>query len=69
MRRILDKSTLSCSLNGGHELGYAHFTDTSLRDGLFHEYKKHGKVTGVVIEGKEASRSAIVSFRRYLSVH
>jgi len=38
--------------------------DTSLRDGLFHEYKKHGKVTGVVIEGKEASRSAIVSFKK-----
>ncbi|XP_067947582.1 msx2-interacting protein-like [Watersipora subatra] len=39
-------------------------SDTSLRDGLFHEYKKHGKVTGVVIEGKEANRLAIVSFKK-----
>lgn len=40
------------------------FTDTSLRDGLFHEYKKHGKVTGIQIVGQGEDRSAVVSFRK-----
>ncbi|XP_059158744.1 uncharacterized protein LOC131942822 isoform X2 [Physella acuta] len=39
-------------------------TDSSLRDGLYHEYKKHGKVTTVQICVDGDSRCAIVSFRK-----
>ena len=39
-------------------------TDTSLKDGLFHEYKKHGKVTTVKIIGQGAERYAIVCFKK-----
>ncbi len=38
--------------------------DTSLRDGLFHEYKKHGKVTSVNVMGNGGDRYAIVSFKK-----
>ena len=38
--------------------------DTSLKDGLFHEYKKHGKVTTVKIIGQGAERYAIVCFKK-----
>ena len=38
--------------------------DTSLRDGLFHEYKKHGKVTSVNVFGQSEDRYAIVSFKK-----
>lgn len=41
-------------------------SDTSLRDGLFHEYKKHGKVTSVVVEGEGTDRFAIVSFKKWV---
>lgn len=40
------------------------FTDTSLRDGLFHEYKKHGKVTSVQVLGQGEERYSVVSFRK-----
>nr|XP_022339400.1 msx2-interacting protein-like isoform X3 [Crassostrea virginica] len=39
-------------------------TDTSLRDGLFHEYKKYGKVNAVLVAGVGDERYAIVSFRK-----
>lgn len=39
-------------------------TDTSLRDGLYHEYKKYGKVTSVNVEGQGDGRYAIVSFKK-----
>ncbi|GFS07222.1 protein split ends, partial [Elysia marginata] len=39
-------------------------TDSSLRDGLYHEYKKHGKVTTVQIFGEGDNRCAVVSFRK-----
>ncbi|CAH1136007.1 unnamed protein product [Ceutorhynchus assimilis] len=39
-------------------------SDTSLKDGLFHEYKKHGKVTWVKIVGQNADRHAIVCFKK-----
>ncbi|KAK6176222.1 hypothetical protein SNE40_014546 [Patella caerulea] len=39
-------------------------SDTSLRDGLFHEYKKHGKVTSVQVISDDGERYAIVSFRK-----
>ncbi|KAB0802253.1 hypothetical protein PPYR_04439 [Photinus pyralis] len=39
-------------------------SDTSLKDGLFHEYKKHGKVTWVKIVGQGAERHAIVCFKK-----
>ncbi|KAG5883270.1 hypothetical protein JTB14_018116 [Gonioctena quinquepunctata] len=39
-------------------------SDTSLKDGLFHEYKKHGKVTWVKVVGKDSERHAIVCFKK-----
>ncbi|XP_060522030.1 protein split ends isoform X2 [Cylas formicarius] len=39
-------------------------SDTSLKDGLFHEYKKHGKVTWVKVVGQAADRYAIVCFKK-----
>lgn len=39
-------------------------SDTSLKDGLFHEYKKHGKVTWVKIVGQGSDRHAIVCFKK-----
>ena len=43
---------------------YFLLSDTSLRDGLFHEYKKYGKVTAVQVCGVAESRYAIVSFKQ-----
>ena len=40
------------------------FADTSLRDGLFHEYKKFGKVTSVTLKGERENRTAVVSFKK-----
>ncbi|KAK7481424.1 hypothetical protein BaRGS_00027380 [Batillaria attramentaria] len=42
----------------------ARSSDSSLRDGLFHNYKKHGKVTSVQIATENGERYAIVSFRK-----
>ncbi|XP_063915832.1 protein split ends-like isoform X3 [Zophobas morio] len=39
-------------------------SDTSLKDGLFHEYKKHGKVTWVKVVGQGSERYAIVCFKK-----
>lgn len=39
-------------------------SDTSLKDGLFHEYKKHGKVTWVKVVGQSSERQAIVCFKK-----
>ncbi|GJQ73489.1 hypothetical protein Trydic_g13846 [Trypoxylus dichotomus] len=39
-------------------------SDTSLKDGLFHEYKKHGKVTWVKVVGQSSERHAIVCFKK-----
>ncbi|OWF44060.1 Protein split end [Mizuhopecten yessoensis] len=39
-------------------------SDTSLRDGLFHEYKKYGKVNAVQVAGSNDDRYAIVSFKK-----
>lgn len=39
-------------------------SDTSLKDGLFHEYKKHGKVTSVKVVGQAGDRYAIVCFKK-----
>ncbi|XP_054464689.1 msx2-interacting protein isoform X2 [Anoplopoma fimbria] len=39
-------------------------TDTSLKDGLFHEFKKHGKVTSVQIHGASEERYGLVFFRQ-----
>ncbi|XP_030745422.1 protein split ends-like isoform X3 [Sitophilus oryzae] len=39
-------------------------SDTSLKDGLFHEYKKHGKVRWVKVVGQNADRYAIVCFKK-----
>ncbi|KAM3922559.1 msx2-interacting protein isoform 2-T2 [Leptodactylus fuscus] len=39
-------------------------TDTSLKDGLFHEFKKYGKVTSVQIHGVSEERYGLVFFRQ-----
>uniref|UniRef100_A0A3P9IY35 Msx2-interacting protein n=1 Tax=Oryzias latipes TaxID=8090 RepID=A0A3P9IY35_ORYLA len=39
-------------------------TDTSLKDGLFHEFKKYGKVTSVQIHGASEDRYGLVFFRQ-----
>ena len=45
--------------------GFPHrSTDSSIRDGLFHEYKKYGKVTSVSILGTGEDRHAVVSFKK-----
>lgn len=38
--------------------------DTSLKDGLFHEFKKYGKVTSVQIHGVSEERYGLVFFRQ-----
>uniref|UniRef100_A0A182T3Z2 RRM domain-containing protein n=1 Tax=Anopheles maculatus TaxID=74869 RepID=A0A182T3Z2_9DIPT len=42
----------------------ARSSDTSLKDGLFHEYKKHGKVTWVKVVGQNTDRYALVCFKK-----
>ncbi|KAG1661257.1 Protein split ends [Nymphon striatum] len=39
-------------------------TDSSLKDGLYHEYKKHGKVTTVKVIGQGLDRYAVVYFKK-----
>ncbi|XP_032237951.2 msx2-interacting protein [Nematostella vectensis] len=39
-------------------------SDGSIREGLYHEFKKHGEVTRIYIHGTGGSRSAIIYFRR-----
>lgn len=39
-------------------------SDTSIKDGLFHEYKKNGKVTWVKVVGQNIDRYAIVCFKK-----
>lgn len=43
---------------------FLHIIDTSLKDGLFHEFKKHGKVTSVQIHGASEERYGLVFFRQ-----
>lgn len=43
---------------------YLFAADTSLKDGLFHEFKKHGKVTSVQIHGASEERYGLVFFRQ-----
>ena len=43
-------------------------SNSSVRDGLFHEYKKYGKVTSVHIMGTGDDRHAIVSFKKSVTV-
>lgn len=40
------------------------FVDTSLKDGLYHEYKRHGKVTCVKVVGQGCDRYALVFFKK-----
>ncbi|CDQ60392.1 unnamed protein product [Oncorhynchus mykiss] len=40
------------------------YSNTSLKDGLFHEFKKHGKVTSVQIHGALEDRYGLVFFRQ-----
>ncbi|XP_014262503.1 protein split ends isoform X3 [Cimex lectularius] len=42
----------------------ARSSDTSLKDGLYHEYKKHGKVTWVKVVGQGIDRYALVCFKK-----
>lgn len=40
------------------------FLDTSLKDGLYHEYKRYGKVTCVKVVGQGSDRYALVFFKK-----
>lgn len=40
------------------------FSETSLREGLFHDYKKHGKVMAVRLLGSGNDRFAVVCFKK-----
>uniref|UniRef100_A0A8D8Q9J7 Protein split ends n=1 Tax=Cacopsylla melanoneura TaxID=428564 RepID=A0A8D8Q9J7_9HEMI len=42
----------------------ARSSDTSLKDGLYHEYKKHGKVSWVKIIGQGIERYGLVCFKK-----
>ncbi|KAI5753604.1 hypothetical protein M8J77_001713 [Diaphorina citri] len=42
----------------------ARSSDTSLKDGLYHEYKKHGKVSWVKIIGQGGDRYGLVCFKK-----
>lgn len=42
--------------------------DSSVHDGLYHEFKKHGDVSRIFVNGQGSSRYAIVHFRRYILV-
>lgn len=38
--------------------------DTALREAIFHEFKKFGKILSILIMDKYGERTALVSFRR-----
>ena len=40
------------------------FVDSSVHDGLYHEFKKHGDVSRIYVNGQGSSRYAIIHFRR-----
>lgn len=40
--------------------------DNSVRDGLYHEFKKHGDVSRIYVNGQGSGRYAIIHFRRYI---
>lgn len=42
----------------------ARSTDTSVRDGLFHDYKKYYRGVTVIVEGQGDARFAVVSFKK-----
>lgn len=45
-------------------LSFFPLSDTSLKDGLFHEFKKYGKVKSVQIHGALEERYGLVFFRQ-----
>ena len=57
-------STFFLGLNIGITVINFLSADTSLKDGLFHEFKKHGKVTSVQIHGASEDRYGLVFFRQ-----
>lgn len=71
-------NSIGCETNGGNNGGSTsskplaicvrnlpvRSTDSSLKDGLFHEYKKHGKVTMVKVVGQGTERFAVVCFKK-----
>lgn len=56
--------SMCCSLFNEFTVFPFLITDTSLKDGLFHEYKKHGKVTVVKVIGQGTERYAVVCFKK-----
>ncbi|KAI0215300.1 hypothetical protein LSAT2_032681 [Lamellibrachia satsuma] len=65
-KRLSDASSLNGKkLQGICVTGFPlRSTDTSIRDGLFHEYKKQGKVISVSVSGQGEDRIAIVTFKK-----
>ena len=54
-----------CFFSSNFSLSFAP-VDSSVRDGLYHEFKKHGDVTRIFVNGEGSTRYAIVHFRRYI---
>lgn len=47
-------------------LEYIRFADQSIKDGLYHKYKKTGKVVSVKVCGDKDERYGVVQFRRFV---
>lgn len=62
--RVSDKGHGDSFTNELEHLYVCTCVDTSLKDGLFHEYKKHGKVTMVKVVGQATDRFAVVCFKK-----
>lgn len=43
-------------------------TDGNLRDGVFHEFKKYGRIASVSVSMKNGERQAIVVYRKYVDI-
>ncbi|CDW53845.1 RRM 5 and RRM 1 domain containing protein [Trichuris trichiura] len=44
-------------------------SDSSIKEGLYFNFKKYGKVVAVKVIGSQEDRYALVSFRRYVTIH
>lgn len=43
-------------------------SDSNVREGLFHDYKKYSRLMSITIEGQGESRCAVVSFKKSVNV-
>ena len=40
------------------------FVDSNIKDGLYHEFKKYGRITSVRVSGQSNDRYALVFFKK-----